>query len=179
MTAPSSVAVMSRSSHTLRSHAPRRSVGFVLALAHLITAVGLPVPTVAGNRHLSPACHGRRCGCSDAARLAGTCCCSRPDSPRLPAGCCSHPTTSKSCGTTEPPSPAPTHEISVRWQLGWEAAQCRGDGPAGLLTSPPSVPPADVVRVAHELQPCGSVPTLTPMLCSIPSRPPTPPPKAD
>jgi hypothetical protein len=133
-----------------------------LAVAFLTASLGLPFPVVSSGPH---PCQGRACGCSAERVLSGSCCCST----RLAVkSCCS----TKSVGycSEEPPR--------VRWVLAWEAAECRGQGPGGLIVPPPAVPPVPPVGVVRSPDPGEPVAATADRPVPVPLRPPTPPPRS-
>jgi hypothetical protein len=65
----------------------------------------------------------------------------------------------------------------VKWVLAWEAAECRGQGPGGLLVPPTAVPPIPPVAVVRLPDPGEPVFAIADRPVSIPFRPPVPPPR--
>jgi hypothetical protein len=155
---------------TRRLPARRTAVGVVLVLAHLVVATGLPVPAAAAKS----AC-GRACGCPPERVRAGTCCCSTP----APKPCCaSHSAKPASCCAAKRSCCDNKPTLPIQWLPGWQAAECHGGGPAGLLTLPPAVPPAPPTDLVYEPGREERVAVRPDRVTPIPSRPPTPPPKS-
>jgi hypothetical protein len=63
------------------------------------------------------------------------------------------------------------------WVLAFRAQKCRGEGPMGLFTLPPSLVPKLVSAGLPEAECLGLAPTVAPSLIAFSARPPTPPPR--
>jgi hypothetical protein len=127
----------------------RPGVLVLLVLAQGATAFGFPlVRSCVG----PGGCQGRACGCGTTGVHDGCCC--GGGSYALPAP---EPESCLKCraknAKTEATDPNPT----VKWLLGWNVRQCRGDGPLGLTADVPAVPPALPARPAFTLDPAGVV----------------------
>src|SRR5262249_34929117 len=91
------------------------------------------------------------------------------------AACCTKHATPSCCEKDEPKV---TETPVVKWVSGTFVQKCRGDGPAGLLKSEVSAPPAQAVEVRVALLVCGYVVEFNPQPFITSSRPPVPPPRS-
>ncbi|HET6573833.1 MAG TPA: hypothetical protein VFG68_09545 [Fimbriiglobus sp.] len=139
----------------------RRAACAALAVAFLAASLGLPLPARSSGPSPSP---GRACGCPAERVLSGTCCCSTRSAV-------------KSCCAAKPAGRRGNEPPRVTWVLAWQAAECRGLGPGGLLVPPPGLPPAPPVVIGRWPDPGDAVLAATDRPLCVPLRPPTPPPK--
>src|SRR5205807_1627120 len=108
----------------------------------------------------------------------GACCCSEPEPEPEPDACPHCRAEKKTTHRTAPPSPPPAEAApgpELKWVLGWQARQCRGDGPLGLFADLPAVPPAVPARPAFAPRPSGTVAAADsrfPSLAPVPAEPP-------
>ena len=65
----------------------------------------------------------------------------------------------------------------MKWVLAWAAAECRGQGPGGLLVPPPAVPPIPPTAVVQLPDPGEPVAAIADRPVSVSFRPPVPPPR--
>lgn len=153
-----------------------------MAVAQLVTSLGLPIPRVVSpgpRAHAS--CAGKMCGCPATAKALGNCCCTKPTgSPghrpsAVPASTCQAVKAKTCCSTHAKPKESP---VETPWVIAWQAAQCRGHGSAGdLLLPPPAVAPPDPGTVSIDVPDRGAAPSPTVRFPQLTTIPPTPPPK--
>ena len=150
----------------------RHAACAVLAVAHLVASLGLPVPTASSGSH---ACQQQACGCSTERVLSGACCCSGQTAIK---SCCSPKPAIKSCCSTQSADCCEDDAVPpVKWVLAWQAARCRGQGPGGLIVTPPAIPPVPPVTMTWLPEPGEPVLAIVAHPVSVPFRPPVPPPR--
>jgi hypothetical protein len=139
----------------------RAALAAVLVAAHLLAGVGLPVAPPTGGcccpGETRPHAGGSP-GCGACGRPTSACCCSG-DSPAR--SCCSRP----------------NHTPTVDWAVAVAAHKCHGDGPLGLATAGPAVPPTPALPPTFVAVRCGTVPADRRHPVLLPTIPPDPPPR--
>ena len=177
--------------HTGPRSALQARVAVVVAFAHLVAALGLPLPPPAtpGESAAYP-CRDRPCGCATAAECwRGDCCCFTLEQklawaearrfeppahvrPLVAARRASQAQSRHDCCSAKPAAP----RVPAAWLAAGFVGKCRGDGPHGAPQPDPAVaPPACPVTLGspHVERLNDRHLTATP----VPSPPPLPPPR--
>lgn len=128
----------------------------VLAVAHAMMAVGIPLPqSVSGpiDDEKTGLCRLRRCGCTIERIQRGDCCCTQPARLRTRTCCDTTPAEVVRAARSTHGDCCQKPTSKFQWVLACEAAQCHGQGPLGLVTHPP---------LANEYIPIVTVQRVTP-----------------
>lgn len=155
----------------IRSAAPRFLAG-LLAVAHVLVGIGLPVPPRASaDRNVPKPCE------------TGPCCCAASVLPGCGCGKSKNQTCSRDAKRSTVPTccskPKPPTEPRLTFVPAWVPTGCQGQshGPAGLLTAEPAIPPGEACLVL-------STPSAPPRFArfdlaseSVPTPPTDPPPR--
>ncbi len=162
----------------------------VLAVAHAVTVMGFPVPSLAGEQDSTPyICRGHQCGCRSAQQCWNNCCCftreqriawatanhvtppeyfvQSAEPPTKKRSCCEQ---HEHCHEIPVPAKADPHDHSPAVN----APKCRGVATLWLATGAMTPPPSPV-QWAYEWVVVGSVNAAyycTSEICSLPAVPP-------
>jgi hypothetical protein len=116
--------------------------------------------------------------CCEKQKPAASCCGKTPTCGAESVADCRSCTAKSASGCCEKKNAAAkAGESGVRWVVGIFAQKCRGEGPGGLYQPDPAVVPDLAVTLPPAAEPPAFVRTPSERSTSIPSRPPTPPPK--
>jgi hypothetical protein len=188
---------------TRRRFRPRHAVAVLLFVSQFICAFGVPIFAATATTATPYPCRGHACGCASADECwQGDCCCftleeklawadangieppshvrptvaarksrSRPACCRAAGACDAKPHgTCPSCAAEKKIEPG------VQWAVAFRAQKCRGEGPLGLFTLPPTIvpkPPSGCLAA----ETTGLAPGYVATRIITSSRPPTPPPR--
>jgi hypothetical protein len=101
---------------------------------------------------------------------------SSPVAQKKHPGCCSEADQDEGVPPTAT-TPSCCSQSGARWVVGIFAQKCHGEGPAGLMTLDPSVPPDTDSRPLAVPEPGEFIAVFHTLLCSSTHSPPTPPPR--